>query len=211
MSLYQERCYVDCQQSLILNKRLNTQVRWVKHNGHTHSTSHWTRKNQMIHFPKPEGPVWADELQRLFFKYRMFQFLLPSFQWLVFGGTSIKAFPLSLLWRLLVSPTKYTHPKPLWAILNPSLWWSCDLWENLSGGLRESSLWALEHLSFVKQSLWHLLLLEVKPPRQLGVTLELPRLWWVMRKFMKVRFASEMKETRASEVRKMVERELAWS
>jgi hypothetical protein len=51
----------------------------------------------MVQFPKPEGPVWAVELQRLFFKYRMFQFLLPSFQWLVFGGTSIKAFPLSPL------------------------------------------------------------------------------------------------------------------
>jgi hypothetical protein len=27
MSLYQEGCYIDCQQSPMLNKRLNTQVR----------------------------------------------------------------------------------------------------------------------------------------------------------------------------------------
>jgi hypothetical protein len=29
----------------------------------------------MVWFLKPEGPVWADELQRLVFKYRMFRFL----------------------------------------------------------------------------------------------------------------------------------------
>jgi hypothetical protein len=75
MPLYQEGCYIDCQQSLMLNKSLNTQVRWVKHNGHTHSTSHWTRKNRMVRFPKPEGPVWADEFQRLVFKNWMFRFL----------------------------------------------------------------------------------------------------------------------------------------
>jgi hypothetical protein len=28
----------------------------------------------MVQFPKPEGLVWADELQRLVFKYRMFSF-----------------------------------------------------------------------------------------------------------------------------------------
>jgi hypothetical protein len=32
-----------------------------------------------------------------------------------------------------------------------------------------------------------------------------------MKKFVNVRFASERKEARASEVRKVVERELAWS
>ncbi len=58
MPLYQERCYIDCQQSLMLNKILNTQVRWVKHNGHTHSTSHCTRKNRMVRFSKPDGPVF---------------------------------------------------------------------------------------------------------------------------------------------------------
>jgi hypothetical protein len=86
MPLYKEGCYVDCQQSLMLNKSLNTEVRWVKHNDHTHSTSHWTRKNRMIQFPKPEGLVCVDELQRLVFKYRMFRFLLASFQQLVFWG-----------------------------------------------------------------------------------------------------------------------------
>jgi hypothetical protein len=35
---------------------------------------------------KPDGSIWADELQRLVLKYRMFQFLLASFQRLVFGG-----------------------------------------------------------------------------------------------------------------------------
>jgi hypothetical protein len=75
MPLYQEGSYIECQQSLMLNKSLNTQVRWVKHNGHTHSTSHWIRENWMVRFPKLEGPVWADELQRLVFKYRMFRFL----------------------------------------------------------------------------------------------------------------------------------------
>jgi hypothetical protein len=74
MPLYQEGCYIDCQQSLMLKKSLNTQVRCVKHSDHTHSTSHWTRENWMVQFPKPEGPVWADELQRLVSKYQMFQF-----------------------------------------------------------------------------------------------------------------------------------------
>jgi hypothetical protein len=35
---------------------------------------------------KPDGPIWADELQWLVSKYRMFQFLLTSFQRLVFWG-----------------------------------------------------------------------------------------------------------------------------
>jgi hypothetical protein len=84
MPLYQEGCYIDCQQSLMLNKSLNTQLRWVKHNGHTHSTSHWTRKNWMVLFPKPEGPIWTDELQQLVFKYRMFRFSKPDV--LIFTG-----------------------------------------------------------------------------------------------------------------------------
>jgi hypothetical protein len=160
MSLYQEGCYIDYQQSLLLNKSINTQVRWVKRNGHTYSTSHWIRKNRMVRFPKPEGPVWTDELQQLVFKYRMFRFL----------GDKYKIFPPPSFGGC------YTHPKPLWALLNPSLWGFCDLWENISGGLKESSLWALEQLSFVKQSLWHLLLLKVKPHRRLDVILELLKL-----------------------------------
>jgi hypothetical protein len=63
----------------------------------------------------------------------------------------------------------------------------------------------------MKQSSWYLLLFEVKPPRRLGVALELPRLWWVMGKFVKARFASVCKEGRASEVRKVIERDLPWS
>jgi hypothetical protein len=68
-----------------------------------------------------------------------------------------------------------------------------------------------EHLSFVKQSLWYLLLLEVKPLRRLGIALELSRLWWAVKKFMKVRFTSVRKEARAIEVRKVIKRDPAWS
>jgi hypothetical protein len=60
MSLYQEGYYIGCQQSLIFNKSLETQVRWVKHNVHTHYTSHWTKENWMVWFPKSDGPVWPD-------------------------------------------------------------------------------------------------------------------------------------------------------
>jgi hypothetical protein len=49
---------------------------------------------RMVCFPKLEDLVWIDELQRLVFKYRMFQFLLASFQRLVLGGTNIKVFSL---------------------------------------------------------------------------------------------------------------------
>jgi hypothetical protein len=56
-----------------------------------------------------------------------------------------------------------------------------------------------------------LLLLKVKPPRWLDVTLELSRLWGAMVKFVKVCFTSAWKEARVSEVRKVVERDLAWS
>jgi hypothetical protein len=38
----------------------------------------------MVRFPKLEGPIWADELQRLVFKYQMFRFLKPDV--LVFTG-----------------------------------------------------------------------------------------------------------------------------
>jgi hypothetical protein len=70
----------------------------------------------------------------------------------------------------------------------------CVICEKSKFGLIESSLWAFEHLSFMKQSLWHLLLLEVKPPRRLGIALELSRLWWVVGKFVKVCFSSARKE-----------------
>jgi hypothetical protein len=54
-------------------------------------------------------------------------------------------------------------------------------------------------------------ILEVKPPRRLDNALELPRLWWTIGKFVNIRFTSERKEARDSEVRKMVERDPAWS
>jgi hypothetical protein len=101
--------------------------------------------------------------------------------------------------------------EPLIPLSFTSKWGLSDLWEIHSKGWVSSSFWALEHLSFVNQSLWHLLLLEVKPPKQLGVALELPRLWWAVGKFMKVCFTSERKEVRASEVRKTIEKDPAWS
>jgi hypothetical protein len=66
-------------------------------------------------------------------------------------------------------------------------------------------------MSFVKQSSLHLLLLEVKLPRRLGIALELPRLWRAVEKFVKVRFASARKEARVSEVRKVIDRDPTWS
>jgi hypothetical protein len=127
-----------------------------------------------------------------------------------FWGTSIKAFPLPPLEvassinenthrKAFVSSHQYLFVRFEWFVINPSLGWEIPLYE-----------W-FEYLSFVKQSSWYLLLLEVKPPRQLGITLELLSLWWDIRKFVKVRFASARKEARANEVRKVVERDLAWS
>jgi hypothetical protein len=58
-------------------------------------------------------------------------------------------------------------------------------------------LWALilslEHFELHQALVKHLLLLEVKPPR-LGVALEIPRVWWVLRKFVNVHFTSGRKE-----------------
>jgi hypothetical protein len=101
--------------------------------------------------------------------------------------------------------------EPLRPLPFTSKWGLCDLWEIQAKGWVRSSLWALEQLSFVKQSLWHLLLLEVKPPRWLGATLKLPRLWWAVGKFVKVRFTTERKDARVSEPRKAVERDPVWS
>jgi hypothetical protein len=62
-------------------------------------------------------------------------------------------------------------------------------------------LWALilslEHFELRQALVKHLLLLEVKPPRWLGVALELQSIWWVLGKFVKVHFASGRKEARA--------------
>jgi hypothetical protein len=104
-----------------------------------------------------------------------------------------------LIPKIFVSSLQHLFVRFEWFVRNPSLGWEIPLCE-----------W-FEHLNFMKQSSWHLLLLEVKPPKRLGITLELSRLWWAMGKFMKVRFASAMKEARASGVRKAVERDPAWS
>jgi hypothetical protein len=98
--------------------------------------------------------------------------------------------------------------EPLRPLPYTSEWGLVDLWE-IQARVEWDPLY--EHLSFVKQSSWHLFLLKVKPPRRLGVALELPRLRWAMRKFVKVCFTTARKEARASEVRKMVERDPAWN
>jgi hypothetical protein len=79
-----------------------------------------------------------------------------------------------------------------------------SLWEIQVLGARFLSwverfvLWALilslEHFGLHQALMKHLLLLEVKPPRRLGVTLKLPSVWWVLEKFVKVGFASRRKE-----------------
>jgi hypothetical protein len=97
---------------------------------------------------------------------------------------------------------------PLWAIPNTSLWGLCDLRE-IQVGVEWDPL--CEHLSFVNQSLWHLLFLEVKPPRRLVVTIELSRLWWAVEKFVKACFTSARKKQKLSGVGKAVEREPTWS
>jgi hypothetical protein len=51
---------------------------------HTFYISLKQKKSQMVRFPKLEGPFWADELQRLVFKYRMFRF--PKLDILFFTG-----------------------------------------------------------------------------------------------------------------------------
>jgi hypothetical protein len=61
-------------------------------------------------------------------------------------------------------------------------------------------LWALililEHFGLRQTLMKHLLLLEVKPSRRLGIALELPSVWWVLGKFVKVGFTSDWKEAR---------------
>jgi hypothetical protein len=150
------------------------------------------------HLTEPGKTGWSD------FQNWMFRFLLASFRRLVFGD-KYKSFPPPSFGGCWCYP-RNTFILSLCELSPTPLWESCDLWEILSGGLRESPLWALEHLIFVKQSLWRLLLMEVKPPRWLGIALELPSVWWVLGKFVKVRFASERKEAMASKVRKAVEK-----
>jgi hypothetical protein len=86
------------------------------------SKTHWlhtlhislNQENQMVRFPKLEVSVWADELQWLVFKYRMFRFLLASFQWLVLGDKYKSFLPPSF-------GGCWCHP---WNTLIPSL---CEL------------------------------------------------------------------------------------
>jgi hypothetical protein len=82
MSLYQEGCYIDCQQSLMLNKK-------PKYSSEMSETQWPHTLHISLNQEKPDGPVWTDELQWRVFKYRMFQFSKPDisdFYWLVFNG-----------------------------------------------------------------------------------------------------------------------------
>jgi hypothetical protein len=76
-------------------------------------------------------------------------------------------------------------------------------------------LWALivslDHFELRQAFVKHLLLLKVKPPKWLDIALELSSVWWVLEKFVKVRFASGKKKQELSGVGKVVERDPAWS
>jgi hypothetical protein len=58
LPLYQQGYHIGYQQSLNAQHSLKTQVRGEKHNGHTHSASHWT-ENWILWFAKLEHPVWS--------------------------------------------------------------------------------------------------------------------------------------------------------
>jgi hypothetical protein len=57
-----------------------------------------------------------------------------------------------------------------------------------------ASILSLEHFGLHQALMKHLLLLEVKLPRQLGIVLDLPSLWWVLGNFVKVCFTFKRKE-----------------
>jgi hypothetical protein len=177
-------------------------VRWVKHNGHTHSTSNWTLENRMFWFAKSEHPVCQMGASSLVcnnynstFGCSSSKIRCSSFYRLVLnsylgaGGASIKAFPLPPLEA--AGTTNEPNAFPCLSELLPTpLCEVCMICEKSKLGLSEIlfvSTWAL----------WHLLLLEVKPSRWLGIALELPRLWWTMEKFLKDCFSSARKEARA--------------
>jgi hypothetical protein len=127
-----------------------------------------------------------------------------------FWGTSIKAFSIPPLEGASTIHETYSFlslcelfPTPLCEV--------CVICEKSDFGLRESSLWSFEHLSFVKQSLWHLLLMEVKPPRRLGVALEFSRLWWAGGSLWRSTSPLQGKKQELSGVGKAVERDPAWS
>jgi hypothetical protein len=58
LPLNQEGYHMDCQQSLNAQHSLKTQVRWVKHNGLTHSTYLETLEKPYALVSKPECLVW---------------------------------------------------------------------------------------------------------------------------------------------------------
>jgi hypothetical protein len=137
---------------------------------------------------------------------RIFWFLLTSFQQLVLGN-SIKTFPHPSFGNCWFHQWKYTSLS-LWD-LSPiplsKVWVICDKSKLELSEILFMSTWALW------SNLRGLLLLEVKPCRQLGIALELPSLWWAVGKFVKICFTSARKEVKASEMRIMVERDSAWS
>jgi hypothetical protein len=109
---------------------------------------------------------------------------------------------------VLVTPIKILFLGSLRPLPFTSIWGLCDLWEIQAKCWVRSSLWALElceviFVAFVTLRGDASLMARSRP--------RAPMLWWAIEKFVKVRFASKRKETRASEVRKVVERDLAWS
>jgi hypothetical protein len=172
----------------------------VKYNGLIHYTSRWTRKNKIVRFPKSKCLIFS--VTDIFQISDALIFKTASF-W----GTSIKAFPLPHL-KAAGSTNENTNPKIFVSSPYTFYWGLINLWE-----IQVRVEWdpLCEHLSFMKQSLWHLLLLEVKPPRWLGIVLELSRLWWAVEKFVNVYFTSARKEVRANKVKKVVQRDPTWS
>jgi hypothetical protein len=116
LPLYQEVYHMDCQQSLNAQHSPKIQVRWVKHNDLIHCTYLWTIENRMFLFTKPDVPVCQTGVSDLDcndynsnFRCSVSKTGCSDFYWLVGRGAGIKASP-SLLWRLLVPPTKILIP-----------------------------------------------------------------------------------------------------
>jgi hypothetical protein len=122
--------------------------------------------------------------------------LLWQLQWLVFQ-IPIKDTPPSFSWVAGSRPFAYSFNNLL-SSLQPLFVRSKSFVEDSSVGWRDLCVIhlssSLEHFGLHQAFMKHLLLLEVKPARRLDIALELPSMWWVLGKFMKVGFTSERKE-----------------
>jgi hypothetical protein len=91
-----------------------------------------------------------------------------------------------------------------WQPLELSPTFLCEIWAlgaRFLSWLERFVLWALilslEHFELRQALVKHLLLLEVKPPRRLGVALVLQSVWWILGKFVNVCFTFGRKEVRS--------------